>query len=94
MKKNKLGKKEESRRDTFTNREVSQHFRIPLTTIKRYHLDLYNNGRIEIVGKKGRTYQYAVTDYEEYTKKKGAIDSVLDEILEGVRKKASKNKKT
>lgn len=82
----------------FTNRRMSQYFRIPLTTIKRYHLDLYNSGRLRIVKKgKGRTYYYEIVSYEEYTEMESKIVTVLDDVLESIKqskKRSNKRKKS
>jgi hypothetical protein len=69
----------------FMNREMSQKLRIPITTVKRYHLELLNNGRIKLLeSKKTEGYKYEIIDLEEYKKLKNSIDTVLDEILKKI----------
>ena len=67
----------------FTNREISRLFRIPLTTIKRYHLDLMLNGYLKTEKKKGsKAYTYEVVSYDEYNELQKLVNTVLDESLE------------
>lgn len=65
---------------TFTNRELSLHLKISLPTVKRYHLDLYNAGMLQIEKKdKLKGYQYKVVSYEEYVALKANIHTVLED---------------
>lgn len=67
---------------TFSNREMSFKLRIPLSTIKRYHLQLINTQRIQLREKdKTGRYLYEITNYEEYQQLKQTIATVLDEAL-------------
>jgi hypothetical protein len=71
----------------FTNREISRLFRIPLTTIKRYHLDLMLSGYLKAEKKKGsKSYFYEVVSYEEYNELQKLVNTVLDESLEALKK--------
>lgn len=80
--------------ESFSNRGLSLKLRIPLTTIKRYHLDLYNCGYLKITRKdKIKGYQYEVVSYEEYKRLKDGISSVLDNNLENLKTKLLKQKK-
>jgi predicted transcriptional regulator len=66
----------------FTNRQISRLFRIPLTTIKRYHLDLMMCGYLKTEKEKGsKAYLYEVVSYEEYNELQSRINTVLDESL-------------
>ena len=68
---------------TFTNRRLSLQLRIPITTIKRYHHDLYNCGYLRIAKKdKLRGYEYEIISYEEYKQLQSGITQVLDDSLE------------
>ncbi len=72
-------------RRVFTNRELSQKLRIPITTVKRYHLDLLTNGYLRIVKKdKLRGYEYEVISYEEYKQLQQGINQVLEESLKNL----------
>ncbi len=67
----------------FTNRQISRLFRIPITTVKRYHLDLLNCGYLKAEKKKGsKAHFYEVVSYEEYHELQKRISTVLDESLE------------
>lgn len=69
----------------FTNRELSNKLRIPLTTVKRHHLDLYNSGYLRIAKKdKFKGYEYEIVSYEEYQKLKDGIDNVLEKSLKNL----------
>jgi hypothetical protein len=70
---------------TFTNRELSNKLRIPLTTIKRHHLDLYNSGFLKIARKdKFKGYEYEIVSYEEYQKLQDGINNVLENSLKNL----------
>ncbi len=84
-----LGTKERQ----FTNIQISQLFRVPLTTIKRYHLDLNLNGYLKKTKEKGsKAYRYEVVSYEEFEALQNSINTVLDKTLETL--KDNLNKKT
>jgi predicted transcriptional regulator len=71
----------------FTNRTISNLFRIPLTTVKRYHLDLMLNGYMKANKEKGsKTYLYEIVSYEEYNELQRQINTVLDESLKQLKK--------
>ena len=73
----------EQKHGQFTNREISRHFRIPLTTIKRYHLDLMLSGYLKAEKKKGsKSYFYQVVSYEEYNELQKLVNTVLDKSLD------------
>jgi hypothetical protein len=70
---------------TFTNRELSNKIRIPITTIKRYHLDLFNSGYLRVAKKdKLRGYEYEIVSYEEYKELQQGINKVLDNTLKNL----------
>lgn len=78
----------------FTNRELSNKLRIPVTTVKRYHLELFNSGYLRIIKKdKLRGYEYEIVSYEEYQKLKSNITSILDASLQNLEKNLKKGKK-
>lgn len=69
----------------FTNREMSNKLRIPVTTVKRYHLDLYNSGYLRITKKdKFRGYEYEIVSYEEYKRLQDDIGKVLDNSIKNL----------
>jgi len=72
---------------TFTNREMSRKLRIPITTIKRYHLDLFNSGYLRVAKKeKLKGYEYEILSYEEYKQLQEGIGKVLDDSLKNLLK--------
>jgi predicted transcriptional regulator len=78
----------------FTNREISRLFRIPITTIKRYHLDLMLNGYLKMEKKKGsKAHYYEVVSYDEYNELQRKINTVLDESLEMLKKNLAEQEK-
>ncbi|MFA6925256.1 MAG: hypothetical protein WC223_13505 [Bacteroidales bacterium] len=73
-----------------TNREISQKLRIPLTTVKRYHLDLLNSGYLKRISQKeNKAYHYEIVSYEEYKQLKANIETILDKQLEELKKNLS-----
>lgn len=70
----------------FTNAEISRLFRIPITTVKRYHLDLLMNGYLRLVKKKGKkAHFYTVVSYEEFQQLQNSINTALDTALENIK---------
>ena len=79
-----------SKKRQFTNAEISKLFRTPLTTIKRYHLDLNINGYLKKTKQKGsKAFNYEVASYEEFEALQDSINTVLDKTLEGLRSRLS-----
>ncbi len=71
----------------FTNSQISKLFRISLTTIKRYHLDLNVNGYLKKTKQKeSKAFNYEVASYEEFEALQDSINTVLDKTLEGLKK--------
>ena len=72
----------------FTNRQISTLFRIPLTTIKRYHLDLVQNGFLKKRKPSGsKAFVYEVISFEEYAQLRTNIATVLDDVLSDIEKR-------
>lgn len=68
---------------SFTNAAVRSGLRIPLSTVKRYHLALVQAGYIQRVADRDtRTYRYEIVSYEEYQRLQDSIGSVLDQITD------------
>lgn len=66
---------------SFTNASVRSRLRIPLSTVKRYHLALLQAGYIKRISDPAtRTYRYAIVSYEEYQRLQDSIGQVLDRI--------------
>ena len=76
---------------SFTNKEVRQAIRINPSNQKRYMIQLQDYDYVQkIQGEKGKTHHYEITNLEEYEKLKDGITSILDKILEGLKKKSSR----
>jgi len=72
---------------TFTNREIRNQFRIAATTLRRYHNELLNTGRIQIrEGKAATGFIYELVNVKEYEQLKTSIDNVLDKIVNKLEK--------
>jgi predicted transcriptional regulator len=65
----------------FTNAQVRSRLRLPISTVKRYHLALLQAGYIKrITDPGGKAYQYEIVSYDEYRQLQDSIGSVLDAI--------------
>ena len=72
---------------SFTNQEVRQSIRINPSNQKRYMVQLQDYDYVrKVQGEKGKAHLYEITNLEEYEKLKDGISSVLDEILNKLRK--------
>ncbi len=73
-------------KDRFVNLDISLHFNQSLTTIKRHHYALVDNGYLKTAVKKGsKTLQYEVTSFEEFHALQININTALDKALEAVK---------
>lgn len=72
---------------TFTNKEVRGWLRMPLSTVKRHNLELINCGYLKLAeNKKQKGYRYEIVSYEEYNVLQNRITTVLDAMLEEIKK--------
>jgi hypothetical protein len=72
---------QQNQQSSFTNAQVRSRLRIPISTVKRYHLTLLQAGYIKRITDPGtKAYQYAIVSYDEYQQLQDSIGSVLDEI--------------
>ena len=70
----------------FTNLEISLHFNQSLTTIKRNHYQLVDNGYLTTTTKKGsKTLYYNVISFEEFHALQISIDTALDNALKDIK---------
>jgi hypothetical protein len=66
---------------SFTNAAIRSRLRIPLSTVKRYHLALLQAGYIKRISDPAtRTYRYEIVSYEEYQRLQDSVGQVLDRI--------------
>ena len=74
---------QESKQSSFTNAQVRSRLRLPVSTVKRYHLALLQAGYIKRTGDPAtRTYRYEIVSYEEYRQLQDSIGGVLDAITD------------
>jgi hypothetical protein len=74
---------EQTKESSFINRDIRQAFRIPATTIRRYHTTLIENNYIKkTTTDKAKGYRYEITNPEEYQKLKHSIDTALAVALQ------------
>ncbi|QMU63615.1 MAG: hypothetical protein GKR88_04505 [Flavobacteriaceae bacterium] len=73
---------QEKKQTQFTNAEIRRNLRIKASTLKRYHLQLIEEGYIKkISGKKGQIYHYQIIDVKEYQHLKEQISKALEDCL-------------
>jgi len=77
--------KSESKKE-FTTKEVREALKVKHSNQKRYMTQLLDNNYVKKELQKNRTYIYEIVSYEEYEKLKNSITSVLDTILESIKK--------
>lgn len=70
--------------ETFTNKSMSKALRVPLSTVKRYHLQLLHIGYISITHQDSqgdKAYHYQLVSTDEYNALKSRIYGALDGLL-------------
>lgn len=76
---------------TFKAKDIRGELRIHASSLKKYLLELYNNGYIkQSGGNKQRGYIYEIASYEEYEELKSSINNALDDLLENIKKNGCK----
>ncbi len=79
---------------TFKAKDIRGELRLHASSLKKYLLELYNNGYIKQTGgNKSRGYVYEIASYEEYETLKSGINNALDELLENIKKNGCKENK-
>lgn len=75
----------EHKKRSFYSKEIRSDLRISYSSLKRYLINLSQNGYVKIVGgTKSRGFEYEVINFEEYQELKSGITNVLNEILKRV----------
>jgi len=65
----------------FTNLSIGSAFRIPISTVKRYHGQLMSIGYLRASKEKGsKTNYYQVVSYKEYQQMQESVTGALDEL--------------
>ncbi|MCA6437452.1 MAG: toprim domain-containing protein [Bacteroidetes bacterium] len=76
---------------TFKAKDIRGELRLHASSVKKYLLELYNNGYIKQTGgNKARGYVYEIASYEEYETLKSGINNALDDLLENIKKNGCK----
>lgn len=70
----------------FTTKEIRETLKTKHSNQKRYMVQLLDNNYVKKELQKDRTYLYEIVSYEEYEKLKNNITTVLDTILENIKK--------
>jgi DNA primase len=68
-------------KESFTAREVRSALRLHPSSVKRYLIELERYGYLKGVGNRYRSYEYMITNMEEYEQLKTGIDTHLQRIL-------------
>jgi DNA primase catalytic core len=76
-------------RESITAKEIRQQLRINPSNLKRYLIELERYGYIKGQGNRYRSYEYSVTNFEEYEALKGIIDRQLTAILKRIKESVS-----
>jgi len=65
----------------FTSREISKALRLPISTVKRHNLALYNTGYLQRKeNKETHSYHYEVTSFEDYQQLQNNLITALDNV--------------
>jgi len=74
---------QQNKQSTFTNKEIKQLLRLPISTVKLHNAELLHRNcikRTEI--EKTKAYHFEIVSYEEYQQLQNRIASILDDILQ------------
>jgi hypothetical protein len=72
---------QENAQSTFTNKEIKQLLRLPISTVKRHNAELLQSSYIKRNDNtKTKAYHFEITSYEEYNQLQNSISSILDNI--------------
>ena len=86
---------QENKQSTFTNKEIKQLLRLPISTVKRYNAELLQAGYIKRnESKKTKAYHFEIVSYEEYMQLSNRIASVLDDIYNNFKAQQSTSAQT
>ena len=72
---------QENKQSAFTNKEARQLLRLPISTVKRYNLELLQSNCIKRNdNQKTKAYHFEIVSYEEYNQLQTSIATILDNI--------------
>lgn len=74
-----------SNQSSFTSTSIRNQLRIPISSVKRYHVALMDAGLIKkIESRNTKAWHYEIIAQEEYTKLQNSIATALDEALQKI----------
>ncbi len=74
-----------SNQSSFTSTSIRNQLRIPISSIKRYHVSLMDAGLIKkIESRNTKAYHYEIISKEEYLQLQNSIGTALDEALQKI----------
>lgn len=77
---------QENKQSTFSNKEIKQLLRLPISTVKRYNLELLQSNHIKRNdNQKTKAYHFEIVSYEEYNQLQNNIATVLDNIYKNLK---------
>ena len=79
-----------SNQSSFTSTSIRNQLRIPISSVKRYHVALMDAGLIKkIESRNTKAWHYEIISKEEYTKLQNSIATALDEALQQIQQPTS-----
>jgi predicted transcriptional regulator len=74
-----------SNQSSFTSTSIRNQLRIPISSVKRYHVSLMDAGLIKkIESRNTKAYHYEIISKEEYNQLQNSIATALDEALQQI----------
>jgi predicted transcriptional regulator len=79
-----------SNQSSFTSTSIRNQLRIPISSVKRYHVALMDAGLIKkIESRNTKAYHYEIISKEEYMQLQNSIGTALDEALQKIKQETN-----
>ncbi len=79
-----------SNQSSFTSTSIRNQLRIPISSVKRYHVALMDAGLIKkIESRNTKAYHYEIISKEEYLQLQNSIGTALDEALQKIKQETN-----
>ena len=79
-----------SNQSSFTSTSIRNQLRIPISSVKRYHVSLMDAGLIKkIESRNTKAYHYEIISKEEYLQLQNSIGTALDEALQKIKQETN-----
>lgn len=79
-----------SNQSSFTSTSIRNQLRIPISSVKRYHVSLMDAGLIKkIESRNTKAYHYEIIAQEEYLQLQNSIGTALDEALQKIKQETN-----